>query len=57
MYNYDLEPEDLATMYDTIEYYNKRYNLNATEAVKYYIKWKERYTIVTELYNDYERLV
>lgn len=34
----NLDPIDFAILYDVIEYYERRYNLKATDAVRFYEK-------------------
>lgn len=41
LYGY-LDPIDFGILYDVIEYYNKLYGLNATDAVRFYEKFRHR---------------
>lgn len=45
-----LDEIDFAILYDVIEHYNKMYGLNATDAVRFYKKFRNRQLVVEELY-------
>jgi hypothetical protein len=45
----NLDTIDFAILYDVIEYYSRTYNLNATNAIKFYDKFRERQNMLDSI--------